>query len=99
MELSDAQLLRYSRQIMLPGFGMGFPYSGELLLDSELFISLTGPAWSGAGKPAPIEVNFPNDASLLGLVLYVQGGLIDKSPRALPAVGLTEALELTIASY
>ena len=83
---------------MFPGFGMSFPHGGEVLVDLTQFVIFPGPAWDGPGSPAPISVALPSNAALLGLELFVQGGLFDASPGALPAIGLTEALELTLGS-
>ena len=84
---------------LLPGFGMSFPYSGEVLVDLTQFLLVPGPAWNGPGSPAPIGVSFPSNVAFIGLELFVQGGLFDTSPGAMPRIGLTEALELTLGSY
>ena len=58
-----------------PGFGQATPDGGgELLVDvARLVAFLPGPIWTGAGRPAPIELAFPDHASLVGLELYLQG--------------------------
>ena len=82
-----------------PGLGMGFPYSGEVLIDLTLFLFYPGPAWDGASHPAPISIAIPSNAAFLGLELYAQGGLFDAAPGALHPIALTEAFKLTVGSY
>lgn len=78
----------------VPGFGMaGGGAVGELL------IAPGGPVVAGApwsGTPAAFPVPIPDDASLLGVSLFLQGALLDLTPLALAPVGLTTAFELQI---
>jgi hypothetical protein len=71
---------------------------------AEFFLRLpwngfsTGNPWLGSGTPAPVSISIPPDPALIGVVFYVQGGLVD--PAALLGngvhVGLTRAMELRI---
>ncbi|MEO0651790.1 MAG: hypothetical protein AAFZ65_14035, partial [Planctomycetota bacterium] len=82
----------------IPGFGMG---GGT----GELFVSLaagqlvqpyfSGPAWTGAGNPAPVVIELPVNCALAGVDLWLQGVLLDFFGG--PAIGLTEGRRLGIA--
>lgn len=81
----------------LNGFGMdGGP--GELLIqfNPKPFRTLIGPAWTGAGNPAPIVLNIPPNSALVGFKLYVQGRMMDSTPGAQVRVGLAGAFEITL---
>lgn len=81
---------------LVPGWGMSGP-SGELLISvapPNPPVIKDGPAWTGAGNPAPIVIPIPNQLPLIGAKVYAQGLLID--PFALPTFGLTNALLLDI---
>ncbi|QDU66039.1 endonuclease [Engelhardtia mirabilis] len=85
----------------IPGFGMGGPgLPGELLISTLpgqlIQPTLVGPAWAGAGSPAPIAIAVPFDCVLAGLVFYVQGALID--PFGPTGIGLTEGARVTLAN-
>ena len=77
--------------------GPGAP--GELLLDLSpanlLPPILAGPAWDGTA-PAPILVGIPDDASLIGTVVYAQGVLLDASAAFGVRRGLTRGVRIEI---
>ncbi len=86
--------------VPLPNFGMASAgASGELLIGvspPNPFLTLAGPAWTGAGSPAPLPVAIPSTATLIGVSLYGQGLLFDPSPGATVVFGLTEGAELVV---
>ena len=55
-------------------------------------LSVTGPTWNGAA--ALLGVTIPNSASVVGIPVYVQGVLLDSTPR----IGLGDAVELFIGT-
>ena len=63
------------------------PYAMDLQL---------GTPWNGA--PVTMELPIPQDPSLLGLTIYVQGAMYDTSPTATKPLTLTRAIEVTIGS-
>lgn len=80
----------------LPGFGMD-----ELGADGELLVSVTGSllvavipgaAWTDPATPVPIPLPFPDDASLVGVQLYLQGIVADPAPH----FALTSGIRTTI---
>jgi len=78
----------------LPAFGMSGP-TGELLVNvlPPDPVALLGPvAWNGAGVPAPIALVLPNDHSLAGLVLHLQGLMVGAG-----STKFTGALKLRLA--
>jgi hypothetical protein len=80
----------------IPGWGMSGP-TGALLISvgaPNPLLSLSGPAWTGAGNPAPVALSIPNLVTLVGLKVYGQGILLD--PFSTPTFGLTNGLILDI---
>lgn len=84
--------------VQVPGFGMSG--IGELLVGiggTDLYPPLlTGSAWLGVGSPAAVGLTIPNDGSLVGLEVYVQGVLVD--PTGSPKFGLTDGFGLLIGN-
>ena len=78
--------------------GPGAP--GEVLIGlipPDPFSPILGPSlWAGVGFPAPLPIQVPQNANLIGLHVYVQGMLVDFTPGAAVPFGLTEALDVTI---
>ena len=74
----------------VPGFGLGGP-AGELLVQIPV-ISVNGPAWNGSA--VSLNVAIPGSSSIVGIAVYVQGVLVDGTPR----IGLTDAVELLIGA-
>lgn len=74
----------------IPGFGLAGP-AGELLVQVPV-ISVQGPAWNGSA--AALNVTIPGVAAIAGVAVYVQGVLVDGTPR----IGLTDAVELLIGA-
>jgi len=82
-----------------PGLGMGGPLAdGELLLDPSAPLArvVNGAPWAGPGLPAPVSFRIPNNRSLIGAQLYLQGRLIDNTPGAPVRIGLTDGVRLTL---
>ena len=87
----------------LPGFGMSAPGAvGELLINtgSPGLLATLGPAvWSGAGSPAGLDVVIPDNASLVGFGLNLQGLMFDPTAGGGGiAFGAAEAFAVTIGS-
>ena len=84
----------------LPGFGMaGGGAAGELLVGftpPNPFLFAFGSPWSGPGSAAPVSLAVPGDCTLVGVELFAQGALVDPTPGASPAIGLTEGASLLI---
>ena len=80
----------------LPGLGMASAAaSGELLVALGGELSFVGAPWQGAGQPSAFPLSIPDNCSLAGAALYLQGALVD--PFGPVGIGLTEGLELVIA--
>jgi PKD repeat protein len=78
------------------GRGMSAPRTpGELLFSNPIALSRTGSAWTGAGNPAPVVFQIPNNASFLGRTLYVQGRLQDGSAGAAIPLAFADGFALT----
>ena len=80
----------------LAGLGMdGGP--GELLvaLGGSTLATLNAPPWTGPGVPTEYLIPIPNDNSLVGVTVYLQGLFND--PGGVVTFGLTQALELFMA--
>jgi PKD repeat protein len=78
------------------GRGMSAPgTAGELLVGSPLLLTRRGAAWTGPGNPAPVAFQIPNQASFIGLTLYVQGRLLDRSAGAPIRIGYADGYALT----
>lgn len=86
----------------LPGYGMGGPGStGELLIDfnpGALLGRVIGPAWSGAGQPAPVSITIPPSTAYLGLRVYTQAVLVDLHPAGGNRFGFSAGLALTVGN-
>ena len=86
----------YPAGTLIPGYGMsGAGANGELLISiapPDPALALTGPVWTGAGNPAPISVNIPNDPGLIGMEAYGQGLILDPSVAFGVKFGLTEGV-------
>ena len=85
---------------LLANAGMSAPGApGEFLLSvtppNPIYKRL-GPAWKGPGQPAKIKLTVPDDPTLVGVTIYVQGALLDIVPGAGIPVGLTNALSIQI---
>ncbi len=84
----------------LPGFGMNPSAPGELLIGlgpgERLKPFLIGAPWTGAGNPAPVLLNLPNDPVLIGLTLFAQGLLWDPTNILGRVFGLADGFELTL---
>jgi len=84
---------------LVPGLGMDGG-SAELLIRLGSFALRTrivGPPWQGAGIPALVTVDVPNDPSLIGATLFTQGLLA--APGASPSLvryGLADAARLIV---
>lgn len=74
--------------VQIPGFGMAAGGNGEYLIGS-VFATLAGPAWNGS--PAMFNLRIPNDTTLVGVGVWVQGGL-----AASTRLGLADAAEIYI---
>lgn len=79
----------YPCGIKIPGIGLGKPgATGELLIGAPI-ATLLGPMWQAF--PTPFGLTIPNQSSLVGARLFVQGALIDGT-----RVGVTDAMQLVI---
>jgi len=88
-----------------PGFPCGIPQSnrgmsapstpGESLLANPIIWTRQGYPWTGPGNPAAVVYPIPNNTSLLGRTLYVQGRLQDKSTGALIPLSFADGFALT----
>lgn len=84
----------------IPGLGMaGAGAPGELLVDASapLAAQINGP-WSGPNQPVQFQLRTPDDPSLLGARLYVQGALFDPTPGNQLPLGLTTGTELIVGT-
>ncbi len=79
-----------------PGRGMSAPQTpGELLIATPVLWTRRGAAWTAPGDPAAVVYPVPNNASLLGRTLYVQGRLLDGSSGAPIPIGFADGFALT----
>ncbi len=98
--LSQAPDPGYPAGTLVDGLGMsGAGAPGELLIsivppDPTLFLS--GPVWTGAGIPAEVPVDIPNDPGLIGATVYGQGLLLDTVAAQGVRYGLTEGVVIQI---
>jgi len=79
----------------LPGFGMSGP-TGELLvsvLPPNPLATLGPVLWSGPSSPAAIPIPLPNDPSLAGVELYLQGLM-----ASISTVRFTDGMKVTLGS-
>lgn len=82
------------------GYGMASQAApGEVLVDvgGPAFVLVRG-LWTGAGNPEIFSIGLPNDATLVGANLFIQGSMIDLSPDPGYWVGLTDAVHLVIGN-
>ena len=70
--------------------GTALPGLGELLIASPI-AGFRGPQWTGG--PASISSPIPNDASLVGLTLHVQGAIVGSSRSQ-----LTDAVRIVLGN-
>jgi hypothetical protein len=89
----------YPCGVVVPGLGMSGPGAlGELLLDPTpgvLIQPVLGPVvWTGSA--ASFVISIPMDATLAGLTIYLQGGLVDFAGPVF--LGLTQGLEVLIGT-
>jgi hypothetical protein len=73
----DALLQLSGTGLLLPGLGMSGPF-GELLIDLQgpnPFLTLSASGWAGPGSPLAIPLSVPNNLSLVGRTIYLQGAL------------------------
>lgn len=86
--------------IPLPGFGMAGPgATGELLLAPVgPSVLLFGNPWAGPGMPEEFPIFLPNDATLVGKTIYLQGLLFDFLTTGGVTNGLTDATQVTIGN-
>ncbi len=70
--------------------------SGRLGVDLSRRISplLRGTPWRGSLRPSEVQLRIPDETSLLGAKVYVQGAMLDPAPGVPWA--LTDVLELTL---
>ncbi|MFT5464034.1 MAG: hypothetical protein ACI8QS_002926 [Planctomycetota bacterium] len=72
---------------------------GELLIDistKALFDSIDGATWTGPGQPAAVQIAVPTDVSLLGMLVFSQGLLLDPAATFGIRLGLSDAAALSI---
>ena len=86
---------RYPCGTLQAGRGMSAPRTAGELLVGTIAWSRRGTAWIGAGNPAPVVYPIPNNKSLLGLTLYVQGRLLDQSMGVLIPLAFADGYALT----
>ena len=93
----DTSLTGGACGISLPGFHMNPTQPGELLAVAPwILASDLGPAWTGAGTPAELDLPIPALPALSGVSLVVQGILVDVTPGAAVPFGLSRAVKLTL---
>ncbi|HED66161.1 MAG TPA: hypothetical protein ENJ09_11470 [Planctomycetes bacterium] len=94
LAFSNSAQPNFPAGILLPGYGMaGGP--GELLIDLGGPLTIfPGTPWLGSGSPSLVSQPVPNDAILIGVVVYGQGILLDPSSAVRRA--LTEGVRLTM---
>ena len=84
---------------LVPGFGQSGPGAlGEILISlvapNPVRIS-NGSSYGGPGQPGLSTLTIPNNVSLIGTTVYVQGFVVDNTGTSGIARGLTDALEFT----
>jgi Zn-dependent M28 family amino/carboxypeptidase len=95
--ISTAPDLNYPAGTLIPGWGMASAgAAGELLISPSVYLTLAGPPWTGAGIPAPIPVNIPNDPAIIGFEVFGQGAIVDPAVTFGIRVGLTEGFVFQI---
>lgn len=77
--------------------GYGTPGELTVSLDDALFLGVwAGGAWEGPGSPSSVLLVPPDDPSLVGTRLDLQGLVIDGSGNGAVVVGATEGLRVTL---
>jgi hypothetical protein len=99
--LANAPAPGFPCGVVLPGLGMASPSApGELLVDvlppNPLRPMPTGGEWNTAGQPAPVVLNIPNEADLIGTSFYDQGGLYDALASPGARFKLAQAFQLLV---
>lgn len=77
----------------------GFGSPGELTvsLDETLFLGAwSGGHWGGPGSPSTVLLHPPDDPSLVGLAIDLQGLVVDGTGLGEVVVGATEGLRVTL---
>ena len=85
---------------LIQGWGMsGIGSNGELLIDATSIVAvLKAPPWAGPGFPTTFNVPIPEDCSLVGITLFLQGVLLDPTPGAGVPIGLTRGVKIGLGS-
>lgn len=84
LAVSLAPLAPFPDGVSLPGLGMSSSSApGQLYINVGLLVAplVPGAPWAGPLTPAAMPLNLPSDPALAGLVLYVQGALLDTTPQ------------------
>lgn len=94
--LASAPAAGFPCGVSVPGLGMaGGGAAGELLFDpaqpAPMFV---GTPWQGGSTPGRLPLLMPNNLSLVGRELFVQGAIVDLTVGALAPVALTRAARL-----
>ena len=58
---------------------------------------IAGPAWDGK-NPALVPLPIPANCALLGMMLYLQGLIVDSNPLSKVPLGLTEGMDMLIGN-
>ena len=78
------------------GFGMDGG-AGEVLIHlGQVYDTIIGTPWGGAGIPSLVTIVIPDDPALVGLDMYLQGLFVDGTPGVLVRSALTSALHVTV---
>ena len=79
----------------LAGFGMASPSAPGELLVRPPWTPVFGPAWQGAGNPAPFTLPIPALCLFSGVDLYAQGAIFDPAATTGIDLALGEAVKIT----
>jgi len=71
--------------------------TGEILIHlGQVYDMIIGSPWGGTGIPSLVTIVIPDDPTLIGLDVYLQGLFVDGTPGALVRSALTSALHVKV---